>query len=581
MTNPHIASFVRHWHAAVALGLDPDDPTEAATYERAMVAAIERSRPLRLVATNPLLCALLCALNWDRRTQLPNRRIEIYRTALEMLLKRRDHERKISQRVDISLEYDDRLSILQDIAYWFTVNELVDAEADRIRVKIAAILGNMPHVRVPADEVYHYLLTRSGVLREPTPGRIDFIHKTFQEYLAAARFVEDDAIEMLIRNAHRDTYQQVIVMAAGCGRQREAERIIGAILDMAERPNQPETRQARLRLLAIGCSEVVTRISTDLYDRVIDHLRELTPPPSLAAARVLAGLGEDVLDVLPRGDERLSEDEAAATIHTAALVGGSTAQQIIGTFRDDERRLVVVERTKAWSYFDPVDYARTAFGTSHDGWDLVVSDPGVLPGVSHVPELTSIGCFFEGSVRAGVLERLTARDRLTEFALRNNPLVRDLSFLDGASRLRVLELVACHRLTDLTLLPTFTNLRRLRIDAEQADVTIDLLAPLEQLRKLAIASSYVRLPGILRRLPLTSLHLRSVRGLTSTQQLGPSSTLTELMVKDCDDLTSLSNLGRLNLRELHISGCRHITSLLGIGEAHGLQSSTTMTFSLS
>jgi hypothetical protein len=576
MTSPHIASFIRHWHDAIALGLDADDPTEAATYERAMVAAIERSRPLRLVATNPLLCALLCALNWDRHTQLPNRRIEIYRTALEMLLKRRDHERKVSHQIDIGLEYDDRLSILQDVAYWFTVNELVDAEAHRVRAKIATILDNMPHVKVPADAVYTYLLSRSGVLREPTPGRIDFIHKTFQEFLAAARFVEDDAIEMLIRNAHRDTYQQVIVMAAGCGRQHETDRIISSILDLAEKPKQAKARRARLRLLAISCSEVVTRISNPLYARVISHLKELTPPPTLASARVLAGLGEDVLDVLPDGNQTLTETEAAATIHTAALVGGPVALNIIGSFRDDTRRTVNRERIRAWSFFDPVEFARTAFGApGASGWDISVSDPNVLPGVSHVPELASIRCHLDGPVPENVLEELTARDRLTTLTMRRNPVVSGMRFLTGADQLRVLELVDCHSLAELDLLSTFDRLESLHIGSRAANVTTDLLAPLKRLRRLAIHGSDVRLDGVLQRLRLTTLELESVHGLSSTEQLGPSETLSSLVLTDCEDLTTITNLGQFKLHDLTVSDSSfYLGSLIGVGEARDLRSLT-------
>jgi NACHT conflict system protein/NACHT domain-containing protein len=205
MSRPHVAAFVTHWHAAIALELGGQATAEEVDYfRRAMVAAVDRSRPLRVMATNPLLCALLCALNWDRRTQLPQRRIEIYQAALEMLLRRRDHERRISAQVDLGLNLDDRLTILRDLAYWFTVNGLADADQARVLVKLESIIASMPHVKVPTADVHGYLLSRSGVLREPAPGRIDFIHKTFQEYLAAVRFVEDDALEGLLRQADRE-----------------------------------------------------------------------------------------------------------------------------------------------------------------------------------------------------------------------------------------------------------------------------------------------------------------------------------------------------------------------------------------
>ena len=52
-------------------------------------------RHLRALTVSPLLCALVCALNRERRTQLPRDRMEIYEAALDMLLERRDRERGV------------------------------------------------------------------------------------------------------------------------------------------------------------------------------------------------------------------------------------------------------------------------------------------------------------------------------------------------------------------------------------------------------------------------------------------------------------------------------------------------------
>jgi hypothetical protein len=451
MSRPHIAAFVRHWHAAIAAELGGQKPMEEVDgFRRAMVAAIDQSRPLRLMATNPLLCALLCALNWDRHTQLPHRRIEIYRAALEMLLRRRDHERRLSSQIDIGLEYDNRLSILQDLAYWFTRNGLTDAPVSRVRAKLESIIDNMPHVRVPATDLYDFLLARSGVLREPVPGRIDFIHKTFQEYLAAIRFVEDDAIDGLVRDAGRDEFQEVIVMAAGCARQREAERLITALLDLAERPRQSRARRARLRLLAISCSEVTSRMSHAISDRIRSHLGELVPPTTPGAARVLAGLGEDVLAVLPDGRQSLAEDAAAATLHTAALIGDQAALRLVSTFAADRRSAVCRERLKAWTYFDAVEFARVAFGP-HDGggWRIALRDPTLLPGIPHITDVGPVRCDLAGPVPEVQLDALRAVERLELLKLRQNRDVLSLGFLGHSRALRTLILEQCVNLRNL------------------------------------------------------------------------------------------------------------------------------------
>jgi hypothetical protein len=53
--------------------------------------------------------------------------------------------------------------------------------------RIADKITGMPQVTASAEEVYSLLLHRSGLIREPAEGRVDFVHRTFQEYLTAAK----------------------------------------------------------------------------------------------------------------------------------------------------------------------------------------------------------------------------------------------------------------------------------------------------------------------------------------------------------------------------------------------------------
>ncbi len=72
-----VAAFCRRWHdalrdaaqrSAVVLPCRVDELRE---YERALLRQLDGRRHLRGLATSPLLCAMLCALNLDRRQQLP------------------------------------------------------------------------------------------------------------------------------------------------------------------------------------------------------------------------------------------------------------------------------------------------------------------------------------------------------------------------------------------------------------------------------------------------------------------------------------------------------------------------------
>ncbi|MFC3736781.1 NACHT domain-containing protein [Paractinoplanes deccanensis] len=576
MTRAHVAAFLRHWHAAVKVeaGSRVTDE-EAERFRRAMVASIDRSRPLRTMATNPLLCALLCALNWERRTQLPQRRIEIYRAALEMLLRRRDHERQISDRVDIGLEYDDRLAILQDLAYWFTSNGLADADEARVRAKISSIITAMPHVGVSADDVHDFLLARSGVLREPAPGRIDFVHKTFQEYLAAARFVDSDAIEALLRHAESDEFHEVIVMAAGYARQHEAERLVTALLDRADRRRMSWTRRARLRLLALSCSEVVLRMSPEVNQRVMRNLGKLVPPANLRAARVLAGLGEDVLPALPEDVAGLPEASAAATLYTAALVGGPAALRIIARFGEDRRPAVCQARQNAWGFFDAVEFAEAAFGPHPDGgWRVDVTEAEMIRGLPYVTDLGPVRCDLSGE-SGGALAALRDVRTVEAFALRSDDETGSLDFLAGGRRLTSVIVEACANLRDIGAILDSDTLHTLAV--RNCPVRLDRES-LTRLRKLGVLSAEnitLDLDGLLDRLPgLRRLELATdVSGLENTRKLGGRrSALSALTLAWCPDLRRLDGLDDLPLRRLWIIDCPRLESLMTVRYCQALHS---------
>jgi predicted NACHT family NTPase len=91
MSPGNVLAFVERWHrAAEATGVEAD----VSAAERRLRGQLERPH-LRELATSPLLCAMLCALNLAHRSELPRNRMELYAKALAMLLHLRDAERGI------------------------------------------------------------------------------------------------------------------------------------------------------------------------------------------------------------------------------------------------------------------------------------------------------------------------------------------------------------------------------------------------------------------------------------------------------------------------------------------------------
>ena len=168
-----LRELVRQWHAAIrhASGL-PCRAEDLPRYEGALLARLEGGPHLRALAATPLLAAMMCALNLDRATHLPRDRMGLYAAALEMLLERRDAERGIPSDQEVTLEREQKVRILQELAWQLTMFGRAEMAAATALNRIADKTASMPRVTASATLILEHLIQRSGVIREPVPGRI-------------------------------------------------------------------------------------------------------------------------------------------------------------------------------------------------------------------------------------------------------------------------------------------------------------------------------------------------------------------------------------------------------------------------
>jgi hypothetical protein len=193
-------------------------------------------------------------------------------------------------------------------------------------------------------------------LREPVPGRLDFVHRTFQEYLAASEATEDEHIDPLIAHSHLDSWWETIVMACGHAKRPQVRDLLNGILDRADRESQ---HARRLRLLAAACLETVPDVDPEALARVEEIIQtKLVPPRSARETQSLATIGHRLLRYLPSSLEELTEASAAATVRAAGLAGNREALSALAAYAKDTRHAVQSELIDCWDYFDPERYAR-------------------------------------------------------------------------------------------------------------------------------------------------------------------------------------------------------------------------------
>jgi hypothetical protein len=531
MATSDITTFVQHWHDAAksAVAHVVGEEKVLSKYEVELNRVINAIPTIRNLATTPLLCAMLCALNRERRTQLPRDRMELYRVALESLLDRRDAEREISQHEMVQLSLREKQLLLENLAYWLVRNDQTDVATPDAIQHISDRLSYMTSVRGNATDVFKYLLTRSGLIREPIAGRVDFIHRTFQEYLAAARAISQADIPLLVQNAHDDGWREVVILSAGHANEAQCNALLMGLLD---RGNQNESLRHRLHLLAVACLETAIELSPAARAAVQDALAGSLPPGNMTEARAVASAGPLAAPLLTQYCEGLATT-AAACVRTLCLIGGEQALTSLEAFRLDRRVTVRRELVRGWDSFDRTEYARRILADSMQfPGSLEIDEIEKLSAISFVPQISAVR--FNASQALGSLATLPNLNRISGLSLRSCQLLESLDGIDQCEQLQALFVSGNSRIREIPALPD----------------TIENIS-LRSLPSLTDILEIARLPN------LFHLNLSGVR-LDGGQLAGSS--LQSLMISEADLapyedwVSALPNLQRFSLNNYGESG---------------------------
>lgn len=336
-------------------------------------------------------------------------------------------------------------------------------------------LDAMPQVRSQggAEQVFAHLLIRSGLLLEPTPGAVVFVHRTFQDYLGAKAAVESRDFGVLVKNAHDDSWDDVVRMAVGHARPDERARLLRNLL---KRADKVKGARDRLVLLAAACLEHAPELDPGVRAEIQSRTADLLPPSRFPQAEELARAGELVLDLLP-GPADLTETEAAVTVRTAALVGGPQALGLIARFRTDTRPQVAVELADNWRRFHTADYVESVL--AHAELTSTYVSVYTSEELAHLPMLAHARHI---SLRDGhwLPDAVINRPDLEGLTVHRDGQLTDLSPLTALQDLRYLGLYECPRIRDLAPLSGLP-LRSLGLSRIAGGVS---LAPLATLRSL-------------------------------------------------------------------------------------------------
>ncbi|TQI93667.1 NACHT domain-containing protein [Amycolatopsis cihanbeyliensis] len=559
MTTEDVGVFVDKWHSALldssggqAMVL-PCPREEVPKHQRSLLAHLAARPHLRALARNPLLCAMICALNLDRRANLPRDRMTLYDAALDMLLERRDAEKQVLAGSEIQLTAVEKRALLRALAWWLNENRRTEMSREEAIYQLQLKIGTMPGVTQPPADVLTYLLERSGLLRQPVLGRVDFVHRTFQEFLAAKEVVERDSIDLLVNNATSDLWRETVLMACAHATAPQRDRLLSGILNNAYAMYRtPEVSQRRqLMLLAAACLEIAVEVSARVIAEVERCLTELLPPTSYEEVNTLATVGSSLFRVLPADLRDMDPLSAVLTVRTVALSNEPSTLEVLRRYARDRRWEVQDEIMTCARYFDLDEYTgRVLADAPFFDHGVEIREHAWLPYLDrfrdveqirvllHPDRLDDLSIFARTRKLHGLLVGVVGDCDLTPLEEQGNleylNLTCDgafagLSTLAGLPSMTELVLTPGEPIDDLDFLPALTGLTRLEIANLDPGAELTTVTTLRNLR---------------------SLGLRGCRAPVDTGALAGLPQLERLDLRDCGDGLDLSPLSGRRVRVL-------------------------------
>jgi NACHT domain/NACHT N-terminal Helical domain 1 len=589
-----LQDLIGHWFtAARAAESEPEQRAWLERCEQRLVVALSVRPDVRSLVSSPLLCSVLCALYRNENMYLPQNRKDLLTRALKLLLGEWDVRRGVAVEDELAMSHEEKVILLERFAAPMVRNSELLVRRDDAVKRFERAMSGLRSQGVEPVLVLRHMLERTGLLRQSTvDDRVQFVHRTFRDFLAAGEFVKAGELGYLIDHAHDDGLNEVIFMAAAQARAKEAAELIGRLLERAGKRGTDRAVADRLTLLAAASLGYVAVIDPEhVRTDVITATRRLIPPKTFEAAELLARAGSFVIDLLPgpievgkHADEtgRDRAEIAACVIRTLALIGGEEPWEKIQAFGDTDRGAVIDELLRAWRQNEYSDEYALALLSNVDFGDRVfeVHRWDVLLRLHHLRTLAAIRLVGDLPLDDASVGRypLAELPTLRHLEIKSNETLHSLDGLAGCNQLRSLWISGYSALEDLSALAglavadlrllltftyrgssapaldTLTGARLRRLSIRHPDLTGGLHAlpadlPLVEL-DLAMRPDERNLLGIGRWATLETLTARGIPSVEEMRELASLPNLRRLeldRIEPVGDVVRLQPLGRLRI----------------------------------
>lgn len=190
------------------------------------IERLEKDRPIKELASSPLLLTLLC-LTFEESGEFPRNRAMLYKEGIDALLKKWDASRGIERdKVYRELWVRRKEDLFSEIAWnTFSQGEYF-FQQDRIEREIEAYIRNLPsanrdktELKLDSEVILRSIESQHGLLVERARHIYAFSHRTFQEYFTARERVSiqpslDEALEELVSHIFDKRWHEVFLLTS-------------------------------------------------------------------------------------------------------------------------------------------------------------------------------------------------------------------------------------------------------------------------------------------------------------------------------------------------------------------------------
>jgi predicted NACHT family NTPase len=191
-----------------------------------LIRILEDNARLRSLASNPLMLAVIC-ITYEARGNLPNRRTELYEYCIDTLNTLWDESREVDRSPAFTGPV--KFTVLKHVAFEMHAERKVEFTKREFSAKVRRHLPDAGAKLYQEEDFVREVIEHTGIVRANGADTLAFQHLTFQEYLAARKLVDDEAlgIDYLITIADDPWWSETIVLAAGI--MRDATSLITRI----------------------------------------------------------------------------------------------------------------------------------------------------------------------------------------------------------------------------------------------------------------------------------------------------------------------------------------------------------------